>query len=294
MRIIMKSLNQTDVAYAAAGNAINLFVLVASLVYAALVVYFSQPENDNVGVLDEQWKEDGFCIQNKHVAYQSSFDWCLYVDVVFSLMLLVMWLNWRKLPGMERASEVVPMVILSTVGHGLAHGGMAAKLRDGQHEAEDASGMPEVPPFSHLVAFCGIFWFPLLKAAMPKIHTALVALFAVIVTFGPILVGGIKKQLGFAYVQTIISIAFHFSQLSLPSDEKQCREYMTMPMSGIIPILVAWNEALLCTAYFQSFGGHLIYDASIILSFIAFYIDSYRACTANYFMSSVIGKEKTT
>lgn len=284
--------NQTGSTFAAVGNAINLFVLVASLGYAATVIYFSQPGND--GVLDEQWKADGFCIHNKYVAYQSSFDWCLYVDLVFSLILLVMWWNWRKLPGMDKASEVVPMLILSTVGHGVAHGGMAAKLRDGRHETENTFVMPEVPPFPQLLAFCGIFWFPLLKAAMPKMKTGLVAFFAVLVTFGPVLAGGIQKQLSFAYVQTIISVAFHLSQLSLSSNEKQRREYMTMPMSGIIPVLVAWNEALLCTAYFQSIGGHAIYDASIILSFIAFYADSYRASRANYDISAVSSKEKTT
>jgi hypothetical protein len=288
----MTSTKQTGRTYSAVGNAINLFVLVASLAYAATVLYFSQPEN--VGVLDEQWKEDGFCIQNKHIAYRSSFDWCLYVDITFSLILLVLWWNWRKLPGMDSASEVVPMIVLSTLGHGLAHGGMAAKFRNGQREAQNAFAVPEVPPTSQLLAFCGIFWFPLLKAAMPKVKTTLVAMFAVFVTFGPILAGGMKKQLGFAYVQTIISIAFHFSQLSLPSNEKQRREYMTMPMSGILPVLVAWNEALFCTAYFQSFGGHVIYDASIILSFIAFYVDSYRASAASYDITGVNCKEKTT
>ena len=62
------------------GNAANIFVLGASIVYAATVIYFTQPGKS--GVLDEAWKKDGFCIHNKDVRYASSFDTCPYVDVL--------------------------------------------------------------------------------------------------------------------------------------------------------------------------------------------------------------------
>lgn len=287
-----KSTTQNGSIYVVVGNAVNILVFVASIAYAAAVIYLTQPDSSNAGVLDEQWKEDGFCIHNKHVAYRSSFDWCLYVDVAFSLLLAVMWWNWRKLPGMEAASEVAPMIILSTIGHGMAHGGMAAKFRDGRYETENTESVPEVPPLPQLLAFCVIFWFPLLKAAMPKVNSMLVVFFSMVVTFGPYLAGGMKKQLGFAYVQTIISIAFHISQLSLPLEEKRRREYMTMPMAGIIPVFLAWQEALFCQLYFESVGGHVLYDASIILSFIAFYLDSYRVHTSSSSISKMNTKEK--
>jgi len=278
--------------YVNVGNAANIFVLGASMVYAAAVIYFTKPGR---GVLDEQWKEDGFCIQNKEVDYLSSFDTCLYVDVIFSLLLGAMWWKWKKLPGMEAASDIVPMVILGTVGHGIAHGFMAVKFRDGRYEEEKTQEMQEIPPWPQLLAFCGLFWFPLLKASMPKINSAMVALCAAIVTYGPILAGGMKKQLGFAYVQTVISIAFHLSQLTLPAKEKQCREYMTLPIFFFFPVLTAWNEALFCSAYFQAAGGHVLYDASIILSYIVFYADCYRVnVLSSNSPSKLSSKEKTT
>jgi hypothetical protein len=280
-------------AYTIIGNAVNALVLVTSLVYAAVVIYFTQPDNNDGGLLDEQWKEDGFCIHNKHVDYWSSFDTCLYVDVIFSAVLAVMWWTWRTTPGMERISTPTLMVILSTLGHGFAHGGMAAKFREGRYEAENTQDTPEVPPWPKLLAFCGLFWFPLLKAAMPRMNSILVALFALTATFGPVLAGGMRKQLGFAYIQTVVSIAFHISQMCLPDKDKQVREYMTMPLTGVLPVIVAWNEAILCSAYFQSAGGHVLYDAAIILSYIVFYADSYRANSQKSSISK-LRKEKNT
>merc|ERR1712224_703847 len=116
--------------------------------------------------------------------------------------------------------------------------------------------------------------FPLLQASMPKMkkrHVLLVAGAAVY------LMQGLKKELSFGYVQTVLSIAFHVSQLCFGTlEEKHQREYMTMPLSAILPIITAWNELLFCSAYFKSAGGHVLYDASIIISYIVFYMDCYQ------------------
>ena len=70
-----------------AGDIINVSVLAASVVYVITVVYFTMPGGAAQGVVNEQWKKDGFCIQNSDVPYWSSFDTCLYVDVVFSAII---------------------------------------------------------------------------------------------------------------------------------------------------------------------------------------------------------------
>ena len=261
--------------YTTTGNAANLVVLAASLVYAGVVLVDSP-------VLDGGWKEDGFCISQRDVDYWSSFDTCLYVDVFFSGVLMLMWLNWRHKPGMARASELVPMVILSTVGHGAAHGHMALNLRadtgsnstDVGNDESSSSSENELATAAmwQIAAFICLFWFPLLKASLHKVNSGVVALLAVVVTT---IHGMMPKQFSFGYVQTVVSIAFHTSQLLLSSNEKNCREYATLAVTASIPVFTAWNEALLCTAYFKSAGGHMLYDASIILSFIAYYSDAY-------------------
>lgn len=262
--------------YASVGDIINVSVLAASLLYAVGVVYLTQPGIE--GILDEEWKRHGFCIKDMDVPYFSSFDTCLYVDVIFSLILGIMYLSWRNLPGMASSSEIMPMVIVSTLGHGMAHGGMSAKFRDGTYEAALSGDVEEeIPAWWQIVLFCAVFWFPLLKAAMPKVSSQYVFGVALAVTYGPLLLaGGLKKELRFGYVQTIVSIAFHTSQLMLSPDEKNHREYMTLPIASILPVVTAWNEALFCTAYFRSLGGHVLYDASIIISSIVYYADCYR------------------
>jgi len=272
------------------GDTVNVSVLVASVVYVSTVVYFTLPGVQ--GVVDEHWKKDGFCIQNIDVPYWSSFDYCLYVDVLFSVVLGAMYFAWRDIPGMESSSASVPALIAATLGHGIAHGAMAVKFRDGsyhQHEDDAEVARPFVPALWQMLVFCAIFWFPLLKAAMPKIENQYVAVLSAFVTYGQ---GFVKKELGFAYVQTIVNIAFHISQLMLSSDEKNRREYMMMPMANVLPIVVAWNEVLFCDSYFRSAGGHVLYDASIIVSFIVFYLDCYSFSTKS--TSKSLTKEKTT
>jgi hypothetical protein len=257
--------------YATRGDIVHGGMLVASMLYAGCVFFFTQPGR---GVFDDHWKRDGFCIHNKSVPFWSSFDTCLYVDTFFSLILAALWVRWRSLPGMERASELVPFVVAGTLGHGFAHGAMASKLRDGGENASaDNSGTEEHALWQY-VLFAAAFWFPLLKASMVKVSNLRVALLSGLVTYAS---SWLKPQYGFAYVQTVLSVAYHASQLRLPPDEKEHREHLTLPlMVALPPLLTAWNEALFCSAYFRSMGGHTLYDASIILCFIGFYADAYR------------------
>lgn len=256
--------------YKPVGNTINIVVLVASIVYLSTSIYYTLPGVE--GVVDAHWKKDGFCIQNIDVPYWSSFDTCLYVDVLFSVIIGAMYLSWRDIPGMQTSSEGVPALIAATLGHGIAHGAMAVQLRDGtyQQQADDIF-FPTMPLWQHLIG-CAIFWFPLLKVAMPKVSTHYLAGLAAIAHFGA---GFVKKELGFPYVQTIVNVGFHVSQLMLSTDEKNQREYMTMPLSMSLPLLVAWSEMLFCNAFFRSMGGHVLYDASIVVAFSIFYVECY-------------------
>jgi len=264
--------------YASRGDVANVASVVLAIGYAVCVVYYTQPGRS--GVLDETWKGDGFCIHNKNVPYWSSFDTCLYVDTVFSALLGVLYLKWKDAPGMKSASAMVPYVILGTLGHGFAHGAMATKFRDGgdgdaaSADNDEGAGLAtDRPELWKIVGFAALFWFPLLKASLMSVSSAKVALLSAVVTYGSL---WIRDVYGFAYVNTVLSIAFHLSQLLLDREEKQNRQYLTLPLFvAIPPLLTAWNEALFCDAYFKTAGGHVLYDASIILCFIAYYVDAY-------------------
>lgn len=269
-----------SLSFSALGNAANAFVLTSSLAYAGVVVYFTRPgENLGGSFLDDDWKADGFCIANKDVPYWSSFDTCLYVDTLFSFLLSILYFRWRKLPGMKRSSELIPMVVLGTLAHGLAHGVMAAKKLRGV-EADD-TGEQRGLSFVGNLAFCFLFWFPLLKASMFRVPSPYVATMAVAATFGPVLCGGLRQEHGFAYIQTVLSIAFHTSQICLPSEHKLVREYVSLPLLVSLSVFVAWNEAFFCQTYIRAAGGHVLYDASIIIGYILYYIDCYRCNVLN-------------
>ncbi|VEU35799.1 unnamed protein product [Pseudo-nitzschia multistriata] len=270
--------------YRARGDAANAFLLVGALGYAFLVLCFARPGSE--GVVDEHWKKAGFCIHNKEVPYRSSFDACLYLDVVLSAVLGAMYLSWSKLPGMEAPSKLVPSLVASTVGHGVAHGVMAKELREriagGMAEAASAAadsngGGESGPKPWQLAGFCVGFWFPLLGAALPGLRHGTLFLCAVAATCGNAVV---RKELAFGYVQTVVNVAFAASQLLLPPDQKNEREYALLPLAGVLPIVVSWAEALCCDSLVRSLGGHALYDASIIVSVIVFYSESYLHCTA--------------
>ena len=270
-----------------AGDIVNVIVLVCCLTFAWTVVYYTQRDQETTPliVIDEEWKMDGFCVQNRDVPYWSSFDTCLYVDVIFAGALYMMYWRWKDIPGMEHSSEIVPGVVYGTIGHGIAHGVMAIRLRseddggDGANNnnddaSEDASY--SVKMLWQTAVFCALFWYPLLRSSMPRAKPWQIASIAVVAAYGPQLLSatggaGLKKELGFSYVQTIIISSAIASQLMLPVEEKRRREYFTLSLTAVLPILVAWNEVLFCDKYLRSMGGHTLYDAAIILSTIAFY-----------------------
>lgn len=260
--------------YALAGDVVNVGILVASIVYLYIVICYTLP--GAVGVVDDYWKRDGFCIANMNVPYWSSFDTCLYVDVTFSAIIGLLYFHWKDLPGMKVASALVPAVIASTLGHGMAHGAQAVQLRNGTYHQDEVLYHYDDAPLWKIIAGVVLFWFPLLKGALNKMSNFHVGILAIAVTYTGLFV---RIELGFPYVQTVINLAFHASQLMLPKEEKSLRTYMTTPMSNILPLAVAYTEFLFCDSFFRSIGGHVLYDSSIVISFIIYYCDAYRYST---------------
>jgi len=177
---------------------------------------------------------------------------------------------------MESSSEIIPSLIVGTLGHGVAHGAMSIKFRDGSYQLEQGNNdtNDESLKLWQSVLFCCGFWFPLLAATMPKMKKQYVLCLSV---FAVYFMQGLPKEFSFGYIQTVLSIAFHISQLLFSSStEKARREYMTMPMTAILPIVVAWIEMVFCTSFFRFIGGHVWYDFAIIFSYIVFYYDCYQ------------------
>merc|ERR1712110_828587 len=88
--------NTPDQLIRLSGDLTNLFLLFSSILFAIVVVYSTQPGAQQ-GIVDEYWKRDGFCIKDADVSYWSSFDTCLYVDVLLSMILMAMYGFWKNL-----------------------------------------------------------------------------------------------------------------------------------------------------------------------------------------------------
>ena len=274
------------------GNIYNVSVLSLSLLYAGCVIYDTtknQKGDDSNGgssILDDEWKKEGFCIANRDVKYWSSHETSFYVDVVFCVLIGYMYYCWKDRKGMEFANQFIPMGLLGTSGHGVAHWIIASKMRE---KDESGSGdedflTNETTRMQH-VLFVSFFWFPLLKASISKASAFHIYILAIAVQYFQ---SKLHDRYGFTYIQTVLSIASHTSQLMLPLKEKQCRSYMMFPVLGALPAIVcAINEAMNCQLFYKALGGHVLFDASIVVGISLYYIDCYVHST-----SSTISNDK--
>lgn len=252
--------------YSKLGDLGQLIGIGLSLVYAVCVVAFAKP---GLGFFDEEWVERGFCVSNADVPYWSSFDACLYVDTAFAVLLGALYLSWRNLPGMELPNRLIAFNILGALGHGLVHGLQAMKLRAPvTEESSDVETQATDPWF--LLVFATMFWLPLIKGSMPKeMKMSTIAFLSAGVTYAQTFV---EEKYGFAYVQTMLAIFFGIGLMLLPAKEKGLQYVLWSFMVGIPTVLVGFAEALGCSAFYKAWGGHVLYDLTIVVMLTTYYI----------------------
>ena len=273
--------SSSDNDYVQYGNIFNAVVLSLSLLYTTCVVIYTQ--KGRTGVLDDEWKVEGFCIQNRDVLYWSSHETSTYVDFVFCALLGYLYYNWHTTKGMEFANQFIPMGIVGTLGHGVAHWMLAIKMRQKDtmnNDDEIVATEQQTTSNFETILFCTFFWFPLLKASIPKSSVFHAYTLAIVVTY--VQRNYLAEVYGFTYIQTILSVATHVSQLLLSENEKNCRSYMTLPLIAALPaVIISILEATSCNRFFKSWGGHVWCDACIIIGMTMYYIDAYFHCTGS-------------
>lgn len=81
----------------------------------------------------------------------------------------------------------------------------------------------------------------------------------------------IPGSLAFTYVQTMLLITQVFAEYL--SGEKNMKYYNAIAVIISLPIsIMAWGEGMLCDTIFMSLGGHIIYDFTIPISTISYYL----------------------
>lgn len=270
--------------YKTIGDAAHIFILLNATIFAYAVVMHNESR-----IFDDVWRPDGFCISNKAVQYFNSHDLCLYFDTIGAIAAGIMYYSFQNTAGMEEANELVKNNILGIFAHGLGHGGLSQSMRNGIPAAQSQEDLFDILANASLLELIQkfgpslFFWMLLLKATMPKesfrnVVGPLSVIASVLEIFVP-------PQFGFTYVQTILLLAFSLNQMSRPEVEKN-EIYARYPIYVGCPLsVIAWIESTQCNNFVMGMGGHLIYDAYIVISTIIFYMVCWKDC----FQSKVKG-----
>jgi hypothetical protein len=235
-------------------------------------------------LFDAQWQRLGFCLAHPETPVFSSHAVCLYVDILLAAVMALTYWPHRNRTALRHANLIVSTNVSGTIGHGLAHGGLAYHLYQ-QQQQQQQTGMTiedaavqtnKTSIILHWFVLPLLFWPPLLKAAMSHAPLYVVAISALLANG---LVAAVPSNLGFTAVQTILLVAFSLNQLLRPTDEKRDLHYVLYAWMVSLPVtLVGWMESTMCTAFVRSaLYGHVVYDAYISISSLAFY----RLCIRN-------------
>lgn len=265
--------------FATLGDSAHWISMANTLLYAVAVVSFSQ----QTAIFDADWATNGFCITNRDSPYWTSHDWCLYVDTILSAVFGIIFLSLRKTPGMEVANHLVQNNIVGILGHGIGHAMIARGIRNDDVSNNDLTLLEILEQNDDanlkMILSYGIplllFWLSLLKASLPDMSLPKIALLAIVVQAAQIYA---PMQFQFTYVQTILLLAFSINQLTRPlQSHKQTFAYAMYPAMVALPLtFVGWLESTQCQSTIVQFlHGHVMYDAFIPLSSIAYYLSCY-------------------
>ncbi len=227
---------------------------------------------------DSQWKQEGFCITNRDVPFWNSHDMCLYVDTAMALLASLMFLAWRKDPGMERANVIFQSGVPGILLHGFGHGTLGKAIREGTMNIDEGRKLvietilEKVDGPLHVAASMIpllAFWFFLSKASMPQLPNVYIVVAAILAVLRQLWT---SNDFGFTYVQTILMLQFSINQLARPKEEKDFG-YLLYPVIVGLPLtMIGWMESTMCSTMVRDFlYGHLAYDAYIPIAMMTWY-----------------------
>mmetsp|Transcript_24495 Transcript_24495/g.37266 ORF Transcript_24495/g.37266 Transcript_24495/m.37266 type:complete len:274 (-) Transcript_24495:345-1166(-) len=260
------------------GDVAHYACIANSAIFAFSVVML----NESSSLFDDEWRIDGFCVFNKDVPFMNSHDLCLYFDTISAIAAGALYYSLKDISGMEPANELVKFNIFGIFAHGVGHGAISQKIRNGvaMSSSADVTETFANKSLLELVQHHGLlyfFWVFLLKSTMPKCSFGKVVPLAIVVAG---IMALVPPQLAFTYVQTILLVAFSLDQLSRPDEEKD-KTYALYALVGGCPVIaIAWLESTQCTNFIMNMGGHFVYDAYIPIAIISFYLHRWRECSS--------------
>ena len=140
-------------------------------------------------------------------------------------------------------------------------------------------GMPTLTPYERNPGWKGppyaamlcVFWYGFIRGInADSKHWVIVGLSLLYGSIHFFLVPGL---LAFAYVNCLLSLQYALTGLLFVDATKKGDYYSTaITMMGIPTSLMAWLEALGCEGIMRPLGGHVLYDSTLSVGMLAFFI----------------------
>ena len=246
------------------GDIAHAFIILNTTVFLAAVLLHAV---GMLNVFSEAFQAQGFCIAN-FTAAVSSHELSFYSDTVFASAIFLLSRPYKSEPSMKPVIRAVPGIL----GHGVAHYHIGYHGRGRSVGAADGPQiLSDTPPttLAQGVVVVSIFFFLLFRAS-DGMSTRATAAQAVI--HGAVTVLLVPPRFGFTYVQTALLLVFSLVELARAGEEKDVYWDAYAVLVGLPVGFVAWAEALTCEHGYRSLGGHVIYDTSISLSVLCYFI----------------------
>jgi hypothetical protein len=252
------------------GDAAHCFMLLNTTTFMVCVILHAFQYHH---LFSASWSTDGFCITHKTDAVTvlgvrmpiSSHALCFYSDIVFAVALFLLSRTRKNESSMKPVVDAAPGIF----GHGIAHLGLWA--------AGDASSLgPSIlassePAWKLISSVVGVsVFFYLFFRGFSSLSRR--AVWTHSLFHGAVTALAIPPRFGFTYVQTALMLVYSYAELKRPSSEKDAYFDAYAWLVGVPVGFVGWMESIGCDTFIRRLGGHVVYDTSISLSILAYFL----------------------
>jgi len=248
------------------GDIGNTYTIAQTFAFCAAIYAQSRGMID---IFSKQYVTDGFCVSNKDMSiYAQSHAMCFYGDTLGAiLMYAVVKYSETYKYACKEALEPLKKNSFSIFAHGCAHlyiafqaGGVNIVAEPGTQTAREMM-LPAIGFFLFWVAFMLTF----LKGQFYSFSNACI----LAVFWTAIQLNFVTSQFLFTYVNSVITLTAAFNGLA--RNDKDIYYDMNVLIVGIPVGIAAWTEAVTCEYFLINFGGHFVFDMTIVVGLFVYF-----------------------
>ncbi len=245
--------------FLATGNAGNVgLALATSLVTVCMLNQFPSES-----VFDKKWMETGLCIANEESLWLNTHSLCFYACVIFAAVLRYLYvIQPPEVPPIQKV--MLSGAVMSIFGHGLAH----AYLASDPTQMDLQFHLNNLPKSLAVTAMLLFAFVTLFQGVLPFASATKIVTTSIIITLGFTILN-VEPRNNNAYVIAVIYISNSMHMLSLPEEHKKTATYALYPFLQLPVLVVGVLESIGCEGLLEAVGGHVIYDSTLAIGYIA-------------------------